>query len=130
MNLYLRERGDAAIRSNADLLNNSKFHEDPTFPDRKRGRENVEKVTALDMADRLLLRFSVQRVILQCMAERNLDALVYPEQPPAAKTRRAGWSAGIGGRRGDGVVEPPRCAGFPRDHRPGRLHHRDLRFDP
>jgi amidase len=78
LNLYLRERGDARIKSNADLIANSNFHEDPTFPDRKKARENVEKVTEYNMAERLLRRFSVQQVILQCMAEQKLDALVYP----------------------------------------------------
>ena len=30
------------------------------------------------MADRILQRFAFQQVVLQCMAEQNLDALVYP----------------------------------------------------
>lgn len=113
MNLYLRERGDTAIRSNTDLLKNSQFHDDPTFPDRKRGRENVEKPMAYDMSDRLLLRFSVQQVILQCMAERNLDALVYPTSnlPP----RKLGSPGGppVNGRRGDGVWSFLGAQGFP-----------------
>ena len=78
LNLYLRERGDANIRSNADLIANSNFHADPKYPDRKRARENVEKVAEYNMAERLLRRFSVQQMMLQCMAEQKLDALVYP----------------------------------------------------
>jgi Asp-tRNA(Asn)/Glu-tRNA(Gln) amidotransferase A subunit family amidase len=113
MDLYLRERGDAAIKSNADLIKGSKFHEDPTFPDRKRGRENVAKVMALDMSDRLLLRFSVQQVMLQCMAEQKLDALVYPTSnlPP----RKLGAPGGppVNGRRGDGVWSFLGAQGFP-----------------
>src|SRR5688572_25539760 len=35
MNKYLRERGDAAIRTNADLVQKAQFHDDPQFPDRK-----------------------------------------------------------------------------------------------
>ncbi|HET7923838.1 MAG TPA: amidase, partial [Rhodanobacteraceae bacterium] len=34
MNRYLAERGDAEIRSNADLVAKSSFHDDPRFPDR------------------------------------------------------------------------------------------------
>ena len=49
MNLYLRERGDTAIKSNADLIANSKFHDDPTFPDRKRGREPVHLRLGVDV---------------------------------------------------------------------------------
>ena len=30
------------------------------------------------MSERMLRRFSVQQMILQCMAEQKLDALVYP----------------------------------------------------
>jgi amidase len=113
LNLYLRERGDARIKSNADLIANSNFHNDPTFPDRKRARENVEKVTEYNMAERLLRRFSVQQVMLQCMAEQKLDALVYPTSnlPP----RKLGAPGGppVNGRRGDGVWSFLGAQGFP-----------------
>jgi Asp-tRNA(Asn)/Glu-tRNA(Gln) amidotransferase A subunit family amidase len=113
LNLYLRERGDAKIKSNADLIANSNFHEDPTFPDRKRARENVEKVTEYNMAERLLRRFAVQQVTLQCMAEQKLDALVYPTSnlPP----RKLGAPSGppLNGRRADGVWSFLGAQGFP-----------------
>jgi Asp-tRNA(Asn)/Glu-tRNA(Gln) amidotransferase A subunit family amidase len=103
MNLYLRERGDTKIKSNADLLALSSFHQDPHFPDRKKGRENVEKVTEYNMADRLLLRFAVQQVMLQCMAEQQLDAVVYPTSnlPPTILTAPGGPS--VNGRSASGV---------------------------
>jgi amidase len=111
---YLAERGDASVRSNADLISKARFHEDPTFPDRKRSRENVEKVQQYDMSHRLLLRFAVQQVILQCMGELELDALVYPTAslPP----KKLGSPAGppINGRRGsDGVWSLLGAQGFP-----------------
>jgi Asp-tRNA(Asn)/Glu-tRNA(Gln) amidotransferase A subunit family amidase len=113
LNRYLRERGDAKIKSNADLLANSNFHYDPTFPDRRKGRENVEKVTELNMAERMLRRFSVQQTILQCMAEQKLDALVYPTSnlPPT----RLGAPGGppINGRNGSGVWSFLGAQGFP-----------------
>ena len=85
MNLYLAERGDAAIKSNADLIVKSNFHQDPQFPDRKLARERQEEARALDMANRMLRRFAVQQVVLQCMTMMGLDALAYPtgNLPPA-----------------------------------------------
>jgi amidase len=113
LNLYLRERGDAKILSNADLIANSNFHEDPRFPDRKRARENVEKVTEYNMAERLLRRFSVQQVILQCMAEQKLDALVYPTSnlPPTKLGAPSGPP--VNGRNGTGVWSFLGAQGFP-----------------
>jgi Asp-tRNA(Asn)/Glu-tRNA(Gln) amidotransferase A subunit family amidase len=78
MNVYLRERGDAAVMSNQDLIDKARFHEDPNFPDRKARRESDESDMHYDMADRMLRRFAVRTMIMQCMAEQGLDALVYP----------------------------------------------------
>jgi Asp-tRNA(Asn)/Glu-tRNA(Gln) amidotransferase A subunit family amidase len=113
LNLYLRERGDAKIKSNADLIANSNFHQDPTFPDRKKARETAEKVMQLDMSERLLLRFAVQQVVLQCMAEQKLDALVYPTSnlPPTKLGAPAGPP--INGRNGTGVWSFIGAQGFP-----------------
>jgi Asp-tRNA(Asn)/Glu-tRNA(Gln) amidotransferase A subunit family amidase len=85
MNKYLRERGDAAIRTNADLVQKAHFHEDPQFPDRKASRASAEKAVELDMADRMLRRFAIQQMVLQCMQEQGIDAIVYPSSnlPPA-----------------------------------------------
>jgi len=85
MNRYLADRGDTAIRTNADLVAKSRFHDDPQFPDRKRARERQEETKELDMADRMLKRFAVQQSVLQCMALQGLDALIYPTSnlPPA-----------------------------------------------
>jgi Asp-tRNA(Asn)/Glu-tRNA(Gln) amidotransferase A subunit family amidase len=86
MNLYLRDRGDANIKSNTDLLNKSTFYTDVHFSDRKAQRENVEKPIELNTAERMQRRFAVQEMILQCMEEQKLSALVYPTgNIPAAK---------------------------------------------
>jgi amidase len=113
LNLYLRERGDARIKSNADLIAHSNFHQDPTFPDRKRARENAEKVTEYNMAERLLRRFSIQQIMLQCMAEQKLDALVYPTSnlPPTKLGAPAGPP--VNGRNGTGVWSFIGAQGFP-----------------
>jgi Asp-tRNA(Asn)/Glu-tRNA(Gln) amidotransferase A subunit family amidase len=114
MDQYLAERGDTAVRSNADLISKARFHQDPTFPDRKRGRENVEKVQQLDMSQRLLLRFAVQQVVLQCMAELDLDALIYPTASLPPKKLGSPSGPPVNGRRSnDGVWSLMGAQGFP-----------------
>ena len=51
-NRYLRERGDAAIKTNADLINKANFYADDRFPDRKAARQQAEDETKLDSAAR------------------------------------------------------------------------------
>jgi amidase len=113
MNLYLRERGDAAIKSNADLLTKARFHDDPQFPDRRVSRKTMEAATEVDLASRMLRRFAVQQIVLQCMAEQDLTALVYPTSnlPPARLGAPLGPS--INGRNGGGVWSYLGQQGFP-----------------
>ena len=120
MNKYLRERGDANIRSNADLINKANFYQDPNFPDRKQQRENAERQVVLDTAVRLQHRFALQTIVLQCMQEQRLDALVSPTAsipPPKLNGPREpnlngrpaiGWS--MLGQQGFPVITVP--AGF------------------
>ncbi len=119
-NKYLRERGDANIKSNADLISKATFYQDPNFPDRKQMRENIERQVALDTAARLQGRFALQSIVLQCMQEQKLDALVVTDgQHPAAKLNGprepnvngrspVGWS--LLGQQGFPVISVP--AGF------------------
>src|SRR5688572_4385456 len=88
INRYLRERGDANIKSNADLIAKAKFYSDPNFPDRRQGREQAERATVLDTAVRMQGRFALQTMLLQCMQEQRLDALVSPTAtvPPRKMT--------------------------------------------
>ncbi len=120
MNKYLRERGDANIRSNADLVSKATFYQDPNFPDRKQMRENTERQVALDTAVRLQGRFAVQTIVLQCMQEQRLDALVAPtasvpspklngpREPNVNGRSPVGWS--FLGQQGFPVISVP--AGF------------------
>jgi Asp-tRNA(Asn)/Glu-tRNA(Gln) amidotransferase A subunit family amidase len=78
MNRYLQERGDANIKTNADLISKARFYEDPNFPDRKQGRQAAERATVLDTSARLQTRSAFQNLLLQCMQEQRLDALVSP----------------------------------------------------
>src|SRR5262249_45475746 len=120
INRYLQERGDANIRSNTDLITKARFYQDPNFPDRKQAREAAERATSLDTSARLQSRFALQTLILQCMQESKLDALLTPmstvpprklmaPREPAANGRQPiGWS--MFGQQGFPVITVP--AGF------------------
>jgi Asp-tRNA(Asn)/Glu-tRNA(Gln) amidotransferase A subunit family amidase len=98
INRYLRERGDANIKSNTDLITKATFYQDPNFPDRKQGREQAERATVLDTSARLHARFALQTMLLQCMQEQRLDALVSPMStvPPRKMTQPR--EPGVNGR--------------------------------
>ena len=120
MNKYLRERGDANITDNADLISKATFYQDPNFPDRKQMREATDRQMALDTGVRLQGRFAVQSIVLQCMQEQKLDALIAPTAsipPPKLNGPRepnvngrspVGWS--FLGQQGFPVITVP--AGF------------------
>jgi Asp-tRNA(Asn)/Glu-tRNA(Gln) amidotransferase A subunit family amidase len=79
---YLKERGDANIKSIRDLIDKSNFYRDirpdAGFVDRKAALEELNSNLSLDMANVFQDRFAYQQVVLQCMAQENLDALVSP----------------------------------------------------
>src|SRR5437773_1152903 len=79
---YLKERGDANIKTIGDLISKSNFYRDVRpdagFADRKAALEDINRSATLDMANIFQDRFAYQQVVLQCMAEQNLDALVSP----------------------------------------------------
>jgi Asp-tRNA(Asn)/Glu-tRNA(Gln) amidotransferase A subunit family amidase len=120
LNRYLRERGDANIKTNADLISKARFYQDPNFPDRKQAREQAERATVLDTSARLHGRFAVQTMLMQCMQEQRLDAVVSPmstvpprkltsPREPASNGRTPiGWS--LIGQQGFPVITVP--AGF------------------
>ena len=120
INKYLRERGDANIKNNADLISKATFYQDPNFPDRQQNRETTERQLTLDTSVRLQGRFAVQSIVLQCMQEQKLDALVAPTAsipPPKLNGPRepnvngrspVGWS--FLGQQGFPVITVP--AGF------------------
>ncbi|MGH7227133.1 MAG: amidase family protein, partial [Gemmataceae bacterium] len=65
MDRYLRERGDANIKTMVDLITKARFYVDPHFPDRKRILEAAERATALDTSARLQSRFALQNIFLE-----------------------------------------------------------------
>ena len=120
MNRYLQERGDANIKTGADLISKAKFYDDPNFPDRKQARQAAERATVLDTSVRLQTRFALQNLLLQCMQEQRLDALISPmstvpprkltapREPNANGRSPIGWS--LIGQQGFPAITVP--AGF------------------
>ncbi|HEY4214994.1 MAG TPA: amidase [Steroidobacteraceae bacterium] len=82
LDVYLRERGDAKIRTTEDLVQMSKFYndirEDSGFNDKRQGLQKKFDDKTLDLGDRLQTRFVMQQVGLQCLALKHLDAVMYP----------------------------------------------------
>jgi amidase len=76
--LYLAQRGDAAIKTLDDLINQANFFTDASEGSKKSTLENTNKPLHYDTAFRLQRRFAVQQIVLACMAEMKLDAVVYP----------------------------------------------------
>jgi amidase len=120
MNRYLRERGDANIKTNADLIAKGTFYNDPNFPNRRAAREQAERGITLDTSARMHSRFALQTLLMNCMAEQKLDALVAPmstvpprkllspREPPSNGRNPIGWF--MFGQQGFPVIDVP--AGF------------------
>jgi amidase len=120
MNRYLRERGDANIKTNADLIAKATFYNDPNFPNRRAAREQAERGITLDTSARMHTRFALQTLLMHCMEQQKLDALVAPmstvpprkllaPREPASNGRTPiGWF--MFGQQGFPVIDVP--AGF------------------
>jgi amidase len=136
--LYLHDRNDAAIKTPEQASAASKPITDPVFVassanitveapygSARVGRDGRpagggDDPKELDMADRMLQRFAFQQVVLSCMADLNLDALVYPtnnippekiqapEEPAVNGRNQAHWV--ILGQNGFPAITVP--AGF------------------
>jgi Asp-tRNA(Asn)/Glu-tRNA(Gln) amidotransferase A subunit family amidase len=121
---YLRERGDANIKTVADLANKAKFFNQPDFAgsaDRKGSLLNQAKQVTLSTAPRLQKRFAIQQMVLQCMRELEVDALTYPTgnvptpilgapYEPNVNARNGGSSWNLLGQQGFPAITVP--AGF------------------
>jgi len=82
LNRYLRERGDANIRSVTDMINKANFFTDirpgTDFTSFKEQLEGIHAATTLDLASLFQDRIAYKTIFLQCMAMSNLDAVTYP----------------------------------------------------
>jgi Asp-tRNA(Asn)/Glu-tRNA(Gln) amidotransferase A subunit family amidase len=121
---YLRARGDANIKSIGDLIDKSKYYRDirpdAGFVDRKKALEEINSSMTPDLATLFQESFVSEKVVLQCMAQDNLDALVSPAgnipayilgapfEPPLAGRTKSVW--GLLGHLGFPTLSVP--AGF------------------
>ena len=120
VNRYLRERGDANIKTNADLIAKATFYNDPNFPNRRAAREQAERATTLDTSARMHTGVALQTLLMHCMEEQKLDALVAPmstvpprkllspREPNSNGRNPIGWF--LFGQQGFPVIDVP--AGF------------------
>jgi Asp-tRNA(Asn)/Glu-tRNA(Gln) amidotransferase A subunit family amidase len=113
--LYLARRGDANIKTLADLLTKANFYNDGPPNNGKPVRlKRTDAEQVLDMALRMQRRFAIQQIVLQCMAELNLDAVVYPTGTlPPAKFAVAGGRSGGGSSGGTAAWTFLGQQGFP-----------------
>src|SRR5262249_32647532 len=118
---YLRERGDAEIKSLRDLIDKSNYYRDirpeAGFVDRKNPPGGINNKIKLHLANVFQERFANQQVVLQCMAQENLDALVSPAgnipayilgapvEPPLAGRTNSVW--GLLGQHGFSTLSVP-----------------------
>ena len=98
MNRYLLERGDANIRSQADLIEKGVFYEDSNFPDRRAILERSAGAMVLDTAVRLQNRFALRLIVMQCMQENQLDAVAYPTASVPPRKLTAPREPAVNGR--------------------------------
>jgi Asp-tRNA(Asn)/Glu-tRNA(Gln) amidotransferase A subunit family amidase len=100
---YLRMRGDAKIKTIKDLYEQAVFFKDERFGDRRAGLVRKDKDTEIDNAARVHLRYAVQYIVLNAMADLNLDVIVSPTnnipatklgapRVPSKNGRQAVWS--------------------------------------
>lgn len=76
--MYIRERGDAEIKSLTDLIEKANHWTDAAIPNRKASLESANDDMTLSTGSALQDRFTMQTVVFQCFALMELDAVVYP----------------------------------------------------
>ena len=95
--MYLKERGDANIKTIDDLINKGKFFTDvrpgTDFTSYKEQLQRTNSAEMLDLAVMFQNRRAYQTIVLQCMAMQNLDALVYPTGIAVTKSPRGAFRA-------------------------------------
>jgi Asp-tRNA(Asn)/Glu-tRNA(Gln) amidotransferase A subunit family amidase len=81
LDMYLKERGDANIKSTTDLINKANFFTDvrpySDFTSYKEQLQNTNSASTLDLANVFQNRIAYQVIVMQCMAMQNLDAVTF-----------------------------------------------------
>lgn len=90
METYLRERGDANIRTYRDLAEKANFWDDPHFGDRRRNLMNSDSARTMAIGNSLQDRFTIRTIVHAVFAQHDLDAVIYPtgNVPPPILTNR------------------------------------------
>src|SRR5207245_1030687 len=79
--IYVRQRGDAAIKTRLEMATKVNSIKDPEFyavTHTNPPGGNDPQAMEMNMADRMLQRHAFQQTIMQCIAELRVDAVVYP----------------------------------------------------
>lgn len=77
--VYIRERGDAEIKSLTDLYEKANFWESqPSISNRSGSLMNADEALTLATASSNQDRLTVQTVVYDCFSRMDLDAVVYP----------------------------------------------------
>jgi amidase len=81
LSLYLKQRGDANIRTIDDLMNKANFFNDlrpgSDFTSYQEQLARTNEAKTLDLAGLFQSRLAYQTIVLECMAEQKLDAVTY-----------------------------------------------------
>jgi len=112
-NLWLRQRGDANIKTLTDLYTKANFFNDPQFTPLKNNLMNSDKARVLDTAARMQMRFMVQEVLLNAYADMNLDAVVSPSSNIPPQKVGAPNEPTVNGRSAANWSGPGLTQGFP-----------------
>jgi amidase len=103
LNRYLRERGDANIKTVADLASKANFFDQPDFADSANRREsllNQSKQMTFNTASRVQKRYGIRQMVLACMQEIGVDALTYPTGNVPTPILGAPYEPNLNGRGG------------------------------
>jgi amidase len=78
METYLRERGDANIKTYGDLVEKANFWDDTHFGNRRRNLLGTDSAQTVAIGASLQDRFTVQTIVHAVFAQHDLDAVIYP----------------------------------------------------
>jgi len=112
-NVWLRQRGDANIKTLTDLYYKANFYNDPNFATQKNTLMTADKAKTFEMANRMRMRFMVQEALLQAYADLNLDAVVSPTSNIPPQKLGAPNEPTVNGRASSLWSGPGLTQGFP-----------------
>jgi amidase len=126
LTMYLKQRGDANIRTIEDMMEKSTFFTDlrpgTDFTSYKAQLGNTNSAKTLELANLFQNRHAYQTIVMQCLAIQKLDAVTYssgigvapvlgtPYEPSAHNSPNANSIWGVIGANGFPTINVP--AGF------------------